>query len=645
MQSSPPTPPTPPSRGSVPAGEPQPRAKRSAASKARSTLYAAQLRAFLEAAEMVDADPDVIEDLLDGFPVDSSDDDEDGNVDVEEEEENTGAAPAVDAERERERDGHERLRPEASGRVYGGAEDAESDDDEEGVSAEWEACLQEGMYLVDSRRLSDGRDTMVCSCMLRATERADAQSVKEWLWSMTAWTKQEVKEMMLTLKEKGTAAFMTEYVVRRAVPIPKLLYAFGVCLCPELRTKQPRTLMYLLRVALSRELESRERLSQYNTIDDVVRLIQASSRILILTGAGISVSCGIPDFRSRNGLYASLQENGEYDLDDPQQMFDIEYFRENPAVPKTNLGVDANAHDICSSFASKIYPSNFIPSPCHRFIKLIEDKGKLLRNYTQNIDTLETLAGVKRVVQCHGSFATASCINCRARVPGAEIADDIMNQRVPICKACNVAPPPAVSAKPGKKGKKRKEGWDSDASDEPEPPSYPPGIMKASGCKKLDDAFERSLMEDRHQVDLLIIIGTSLKVSPVSETISKILINKTPIRHINPDVVLLGDADDIVKHLCRKLGWDLPDLPTPDRSLDAPKVNLKKRPSADFEREPKRVGDSHVWLFEGAEGGKWVEEIERQYQQRAQAVDVSSSAPSGRPEVPEARNAKKARTE
>ena len=32
------------------------------------------------------------------------------------------------------------------------------------------------------------------------------------------------------------------------------------------------------------------------------------------------VSCGIPDFRSRNGLYASLQENGEYDLDDPQQM-------------------------------------------------------------------------------------------------------------------------------------------------------------------------------------------------------------------------------------------------------------------------------------------------------------------------------------
>ncbi|OSD04857.1 SIR2-domain-containing protein [Trametes coccinea BRFM310] len=600
MQSSPPTPPTPPSRGSVSAEEPQRRVKRSAANKARSSLYAAQLRAFLEAAEMVDADPDVIEDLLEGFQVDSSDD-EDEDVNVEEEEEegdpSAGVVQGVDAKQERGSDGREH-----PGMPDRSQEDAESETDDEDIGAEWEAYLQE---------------------------------------AQTAWTKQEVKEMMLTLKEKGMPAFVTEYVVRRAVPIPKLLYAFGVCLCPELRAKQPRTLMYLLRVVLSRELESRERLSQYNTIDDVVNLIQTSSRILILTGAGISVSCGIPDFRSRNGLYASLQENGEYDLDDPQQMFDIEYFRENPAV--------------FYSFASKIYPSNFIPSPCHRFIKLIEDKGKLLRNYTQNIDTLETLAGVKRVVQCHGSFATASCINCRVRVPGADIADDIMNQRVPICKVCNIAQPPAIPVKPGKKGKKRKEGWDSDASDEPEPPAYPPGIMKPDITffgEKLDDVFERSLMEDRLQVDLLIIIGTSLKVSPVSETIShlphsvpQILINKTPIKHINPDVVLLGNADDIILHLCQKLGWDLPEAPTLDRTLDAPRANLKKRPSAEFEREPRRVGNSHVWLFEGAEGGKWVDEIERQYQRQDQTTDVSPSAPSAPPGPSAERSAKKARTD
>ena len=127
------------------------------------------------------------------------------------------------------------------------------------------------------------------------------------------------------------------------------------------------TLLFFLRVALSRELRMREKLPQYNTIDDAANLIKGAQRIMILTGAGIStsafrtrleepsliciplgVSCGIPDFRSSTGLYANLKERGEYDLDDPQEMwgvshmrrclpdnvvlrFDIHYFRENPA--------------------------------------------------------------------------------------------------------------------------------------------------------------------------------------------------------------------------------------------------------------------------------------------------------------------------
>ena len=85
-------------------------------------------------------------------------------------------------------------------------------------------------------------------------------------------------------------------------------------------------------------LQRRQKISHYNGIDDAVDLIRKSRNILILTGAGISkpisaaefsselrtyqgVSCGIPDFRSENGLYASLKEKNEYDLDDPQQMW------------------------------------------------------------------------------------------------------------------------------------------------------------------------------------------------------------------------------------------------------------------------------------------------------------------------------------
>ncbi|KAH8104056.1 SIR2-domain-containing protein [Cristinia sonorae] len=442
------------------------------------------------------------------------------------------------------------------------------------------------------------------------------------------WTDEEVKRMLTDLKEYGRTQFIKEYVVTRAIPIPTLLYAFDVVLCHALRAKRTKTLMYFLDVAMTKELEQREKLPMYNTVDDAVELIKNSKRIIILTGAGISVSCGIPDFRSRNGLYASLQNSGEYLLDDPQQMFDIHYFKENPAV--------------FYSFASQIYPSNFTPSPCHRFIKLIENKGKLLRNYTQNIDTLETRAGVQRVLQCHGSFATASCVNCRAKFPGNAIEDEIMNHRVPICKTCPPVHPPVKNAKAKKKGKKKNASpWENDSEEEPDIPAYPPGIIKPDITffgEKLSDEFEKALFDDRPRVDLLLVIGTSLKVSPVSEilthlrhSIPQILINKTPVKHVNPDVVLLGNADEIVNYLCRKLGWDLPELPTPagTPNLDAVHPRPRKRLSEEIDvHEPRRVANSHVWLFDGAEGGKWVEEIERASQPSASATPGGSRADS-----------------
>lgn len=130
--------------------------------------------------------------------------------------------------------------------------------------------------------------------------------------------------------------------------------------------------------------------------------------------------------------------------------------------------------------------------------------------------------------------------------------------------------------------------------------------------------------------------------------------------------MLLGNADDIVLHLCHKLGWDLPDVPTPNgNNLDAPKRNLKKRPSAEFETEPRRVGDryacgvrlvcssvltravSHVWLFEGAEGGRWVDEIERKYQESLAEASGASTPLSSPPSsvAGDSRQQKKARVQ
>jgi hypothetical protein len=51
-----------------------------------------------------------------------------------------------------------------------------------------------------------------------------------------------------------------------------------------------------------------------------------------------------------------------------------------------------------------IYPGQFKPSLSHRFIHQIEANGCLLRNYSQNIDTLEQIAGITKIIQCHGKI-------------------------------------------------------------------------------------------------------------------------------------------------------------------------------------------------------------------------------------------------
>jgi NAD-dependent histone deacetylase SIR2 len=287
-----------------------------------------------------------------------------------------------------------------------------------------------------------------------------------------------------------------------------------------------------------------------------------------------------------------------------------------------------------SSFARQIYPSNFTPSPCHRFIKLVENNGQLLRNYTQNIDTLETAVGVRNVLQCHGSFATASCLECRIRVPGNVIEQEIMQGEVPLCKNC--VDSGNGSRKAPKSVPKRRRKLDSD--DEEDDPLFPPWVMKPDITffgEKLTDSFEKCLEEDREQADLLLIIGTSLKVAPVSDIIThmphsvpQILINKTPVTHVNPDIILLGDADNIIEHLCDKLGWTLPPAKV-GQYLSGQFPTLMKRRSQEYiSPGPKRVADSHIWLFEGAEGGKWLSDFEAA---QPQAVQTSDLPPNARP--------------
>lgn len=87
---------------------------------------------------------------------------------------------------------------------------------------------------------------------------------------------------------------------------------------------------------------------------------------MVMSGAGISVSSGIPDFRTpKVGLYDNLKE---YDLPRPEALFDINFFINNPhPFYKFSKNEDWSKYD---------------PTPTHFFIKLLDDKGILLNNMT-----------------------------------------------------------------------------------------------------------------------------------------------------------------------------------------------------------------------------------------------------------------------
>ncbi|CAK9786205.1 SIR2-domain-containing protein [Cutaneotrichosporon oleaginosum] len=371
------------------------------------------------------------------------------------------------------------------------------------------------------------------------------------------FTDAEVAALVSRLKEDGLVTFLRTYLAGPHT-LRKLLISLGIVPPRHLRAASTPDILLLpfAKVALSRILRRRTKLAAHNSVADALALLRSARRIMVLSGAGISTSCGIPDFRSATGLYATLQAEGKYELDDPQQMFDIAYFREHP--------------EVFYSFAKQIYPSNFVPSPCHRWIKMLEDRGVLLRNYTQNIDTLESQAGVSRVLQCHGSFATASCLRCRARVPGHAIEEYIMEQRIPFCPTCAAERRAQIAALKRDRKEKGKGKYDSDSDSDALDPwrRGEPGIIKPDITffgQALDSAFDECLFRDREEVDLLVIIGTSLKVAPVSEVLShiphsvpQIFINLTPVTHVRPDILLLGDADSIVSYLSHELGWEIP---------------------------------------------------------------------------------------
>ena len=119
------------------------------------------------------------------------------------------------------------------------------------------------------------------------------------------------------------------------------------------------------------------------TVDAIASHLKNCKNVLVLTGAGISTSAGIPDFRTPgSGVYDNVQKYlDKYHLQSAQKLFSYELFQQDPE-PFYALAREMK------------YPNaNVKPTIAHHFIKLLSDKGVLLRNYTQNIDMLQSQTG------------------------------------------------------------------------------------------------------------------------------------------------------------------------------------------------------------------------------------------------------------
>lgn len=205
-------------------------------------------------------------------------------------------------------------------------------------------------------------------------------------------------------------------------------------------------------------------------LEGVANLINKGKvrNIITAVGAGISTSAGIPDFRSPStGIYDNLEE---FNLPSPMAVFDISYFERNP---KPFFEV-----------ARRLYRPYAKPTTAHYFIRLLAEKGLLLRHYTQNVDQLERISGLPedKMVEAHGSFHTGHCLTCRKEYPFEYFKARILDKEVPKCLVPNCG-----------------------------------GVVKPDVVlfgEGLPSKFTHGVHKDFPKCDLLIIIGTSLQVLP-----------------------------------------------------------------------------------------------------------------------------------
>ena len=158
----------------------------------------------------------------------------------------------------------------------------------------------------------------------------------------------------------------------------------------------------------------------------LAELVRTAGSVVALTGAGISVPSGIPDFRSPGtGLWEKV---------DPMEVAQIEAFRRD-------------ARQFWSFYGERFSTlRDRRPNGAHRALVELERRGRLDGVITQNVDLLHRKAGTRELVEVHGSIATCSCLRCGRAVELEEARSRLAGapDGVPRCECGSALKPDVV---------------------------------------------------------------------------------------------------------------------------------------------------------------------------------------------------------
>lgn len=316
---------------------------------------------------------------------------------------------------------------------------------------------------------------------------------------------------------------------------------------------------------------------------------KGDKKVTFFEGAGISTGAGIPDFRSPDtGLYSNL---AKLNLPYAEAVFDIDYFKENPKAFYT--------------LAHELYPGKFRPTKFHYLVRLFQEKNLLKRVYTQNIDTLERVAGIKDkyIVEAHGSFANNHCIDCSEEMSIDELKRQMFNKQVndgiPTCTKCKGYVKPDIVFFGEALPSRFFDLWDGDADD----------------------------------VDIAIVAGTSLTVYPfaalpseVNQDTLRLLINNEVVGDFKTgkrksDVLVISDCDEAAAVLAKSLGWD-EEL---DKLMSESKPTFENKSVEDIEKkdehEQSETTKTSVKLAEDIKNAEEQDEVKNDDKEKKNSED------------------------